>query len=214
MIEQQLTVKQRQQLESRLANYNIPFQIFEMVAEQCNCNINITNVGKGDLARRPKITTLLAALNDRSIILLQQIFLECQDSFSNFRFAAFLSSKYSPISYKFVMNEKVGGKSGMKYTFDICVHKRQTEELVAVGMQNRDEKQQPSDNKSLRKFLSSIEDLYAEHPSIQGAYYASSYGYQESSLPRLAKHTQADGSREIEIKFLEYKDSVYFENKP
>ena len=76
-----------------------------MVAERCECTFN----AKKDLPRGPKIIALLARLNDKSIILLKQMFLDCEDSYSNFRFAVFLSSRYSPMLHKFVMDAKLDG---------------------------------------------------------------------------------------------------------
>ena len=38
-IEHILSMKQREDVEAHLANYNIPFQILQMVAEQCECAI-------------------------------------------------------------------------------------------------------------------------------------------------------------------------------
>jgi anion-transporting ArsA/GET3 family ATPase len=48
-IEHMLSVKQREDVEARLANYNIPFQILQMVAEQCECDIETRSTRK-DLA--------------------------------------------------------------------------------------------------------------------------------------------------------------------
>ena len=64
-----LTVKQRQDIEARLANYNIPLQILQIVAEQCECTIDTSSTRK-ELALKPKLSLLLARLNDRAIILL------------------------------------------------------------------------------------------------------------------------------------------------
>jgi len=129
-----MTAKQRQEVEARLANYNIPVQILQMVADKCECILDTSISGK-DRARKPKLPTLLARLNDKSIMLLQQIFLDCQDSFSNFRFAVFLSSTFSPMMHKYVMDTKISGSSKLQYAFDVCIYRRETEELVAVGMQ-------------------------------------------------------------------------------
>jgi hypothetical protein len=210
-----MTTKQRQEVETRLANYNIPVQILQMVADKCECVLDTSISGK-DRARKPKLPTLLARLNDKSIMLLQQIFLDCQDSFSNFRFAVFLSSSFSPMMHKYVMDTKISGISKLQYSFDVCIYRRETEELVAVGMQNKDESQQASDDTSLRKFLAAIKDLRALHPSIYGAYYASSYGYENSNPSRLVKGMgkEKEGERKMEIKFFEYKNTIYFESKP
>jgi hypothetical protein len=215
-IEQRLlTIKQRQEIESHLANYNIPLQIFQMVAERCECNFDAH--AKKDLPRGPKIKALLAGLNDKSIILLKQMFLDCEDSFSNFRFAVFLSSRYSPMLHKFVMDGKLeGGKSELSHAIDICIYSRQTEELVAVGLQNKDTDQRASNSKSLQKFLAVVEDLHAAHPNMQGAYYASSYGYEIDDLSRARKtlsRKKKNNDKTMEIKLFEYKDKIYFESK-
>lgn len=203
-----MTVKQRQEIESRLANYNIPLQIFQMVAERCECTVNYT---RNDLPRGTKIAALLAGLNNKSIILLKQMFLDCEDSFSNFRFAVFLSSRYSPMSHKFVMDGSVsGGKSKLNHTVDICIYSRQTEDLVAVGMQNKDTDQRAS-TKSLQKFLSIVGDLRTAYPTMRGAYYASSYGYDVDWAK--AGGRKKNSGNAIEIKLFEYKDKIYFESK-
>lgn len=206
-----LTVKQRQEIESRLANYNIPLQIFQMVAERCECTIDPRT--RKDLPRGPKIAALLAGLNNRSIILLKQMFLDCEDSFSNFRFAVFLSSRYSPMSHKYVMDNKInGGKSKLNHAVDICIYSRQSEELVAIGMQNKDTDQRAS-TKSLQKFLSVAEDLRTAHPSMRGAYYASSYGYDVDWAKAGGRKKKDNDDKAIEIKLFEYKDKIYFESK-
>jgi len=205
-----LTVKQRQEIESRLANYNIPLQIFQMVAERCECTIDPHT--RKDLPRGPKIAALLAGLNNRSIILLKQMFLDCEDSLSNFRFAVFLSSRYSPMSHKYVMDSKInGGKSKLNHALDICIFTRQTEELVAIGMQNKDTDQRAS-TKSLQKFLSVVDDLTTVHPSMRGAYYASSYGY-DVDWTKASRKKRDNDEKPIEIKLFEYKDKIYFESK-
>ena len=211
-----MTIKQRQEIESRLANYNIPLQIFQMVAERCECTFDAHS--KKDLPRGPKIMAMLAGLNDRSIILLKQMFLDCEDSFSNFRFAVFLSSRYNPMSHKFVMDAKLdGGKSKLNHDVDICIYSRQTEELVAVGMQNKDMNQHACNSKSLQKFLAVIDDLRIGHPNMKGAYYASSYGYEFNDPSSRARKTggrkKKDNDKTMEIKLFEYKDKIYFESK-
>jgi hypothetical protein len=187
-----------------------------MVAERCECAFDAS--AKKDLPRGPKIMALLARLNDKSIILLKQMFLDCEDSFSNFRFAVFLSSRYSPMSHKFVMDVKLeSGKPKFSHAVDICIYSRQTEELVAVGMQNKDTDQRASDRKSLEKFLAAVEDLSAAHPNMKGAYYASSYGYEIGDLSSLASKTSGrkkkDDDKPMEIKLFEYKDNIYFESR-
>ena len=207
-----LTVKQRQDVEARLANYNIPLQILQMVAEQCECTIETCSTRK-ELALKSKPSLLLARLNDRAIILLQQIFLDCHESLSSFRFTVFLSSRYSPRTHKFVIDGKISGKSNSKYTFDVCIYSRRTGNLIAVGMQNKNTKQQGSDSKSLSIFLAIIGDVSSAHPQLQGAYYSSSYGYQPFSLVRKNAISKKDADKKVEIKFFEYKDKMYIENK-
>ena len=207
-----LTVKQRQDVEAHLANYNIPLQILQMVAEQCECAIKTYSTRK-ELAQKPKLYILLARLNDRAIILLQQIFLECHESLSTFRFTVFLSSRYSPMMHKFVIDGKISGKSNTEYTFDVCIYSRRTGNLIAVGMQNKNTKQQGSDSKSLSKFLRIIADVSSAYPQLQGAYYSSSYGYQPLSLARKNAIRKQDAGEKVEIKFFEYKDKMYIENK-
>jgi hypothetical protein len=211
---EQLTAKQRLEIETRLANYNIPVQILQMVAQRCQCTFDSSISGR-DLPRKPKLSSLLARLNDRAVVLLEQIFLDCQDSFSNFRFAVFLSSMYSPTLHKFVMDEKITGESGLKYSFDVGIYGRNTEKLVAVGMQNNDETQKAANNKSLRQFLAAIKDLRTIHQSIQGAYYSSSYGYQDDNPWRLARKTHQYGETnwKVEIRFFDYRDKIYSEIK-
>jgi hypothetical protein len=181
-IEHILSVKQREDAEAHLANYNIPFQILQMVAEQCECAIETRNTEK-ELARKPKLPLLFARLNDRAIILLQQIFLDCHESLSTFRFTVFLSSRYSTMMHKFVIDGKISGKSSSEYTFDVCIYSRRTgDDLIAVGTQNKNTKQQGSDSKSLSRFLEIIDDVSRAYPQLQGAYYSSSYGYRPLTL--------------------------------
>ena len=207
-----LTVKQRQDVEARLASYNIPLQILQMVAEQCECTIETRSTRK-ELALKPKLSLLLARLNDRAIILLQQIFLDCHESLSSFRFMVFLSSRYSAMMHKFVIDGKISGKSNSEYTFDVCIYSRRTGDLIAVGMRNKNTKQQRSDSKSLSRFYEIIDDVSNAHPQLQGAYYSSSYGYQPLSLARKNAIIKKNTSKKVEIKFFEYKEKMYIENK-
>jgi len=211
-IEHMLTGKQRQDIETHLANYNIPLQILQMVAEQCECTIE-TRSTREELAQKPKLSLLLARLNDRAIILLQQIFLDCHESLSSFRFTVFLSSRYSPMMHKFVIDGKIRGKSNSEYTFDVCIYSRRTGDLVAVGMRNKSTKQQGSDSKSLSRFYGIIDDLSSTHPQLRGAYYSSSYGYQPLSVARKDAIQKKNAGKKVEIKFFEYRDKMYIENK-
>ena len=207
-----LTVKQRQDIEAHLTNYNIPLQILQMVAKQCECTIE-TRSTREELALKPKLSLLLARLNDRAIILLQQIFLDCHESLSSFRFTVFLSSRYSPMMHKFVIDGKISGKSNSQYTFDVCIYSRRTGDLIAVGMRNKNTTQQGSDSKSLSRFYGIIDDVSRAHPQLQGAYYSSSYGYQPLSAARKNAIQKQNAGRKVEIKFFEYKDKIYIENK-
>lgn len=199
--------KERLEIETRLSSYNIPVQILQMVADRCECALD-TRVSGRDLPKKPKLSTLLARLNDSAIMLLEQIFLDCHDSFSGFRFAVFLSSMYSPMMHKFVMDDKVTVKSGLEYLFDVGIYSRNTEKLVAVGMQNSE--QQAASSKSLRKFLAAAKDLRAI--GILGAYYSSSYGYAEGDPWRLARKMNRGES--AEIRFFDYREKIYYEVKP
>jgi hypothetical protein len=181
-----------------------------MVAEQCECAIETRSTEK-ELARKPKLSLLFARLNDRAIILLQQIFLDCHESLSTFRFTVFLSSRYSAMMHKFVIDEKISGKSNSEYTFDVCIYSRRTGDLIAVGMQNKNTKQQGSDSKSLSRFLGIIDDVSSAYPQLQGAYYSSSYGYQPLSLPGKKAIRRENAGQEVEIKFFEFKDKIYIE---
>jgi hypothetical protein len=206
-----LNAKQRLEIETRLANYNIPVQILQMVADRCECTLDASVSGR-DLPKKPKLSILLGRLNDRAVMLLEQIFLDCHDSFSNFRFAVFLSSMYGPLLHKFVMNEKIAGRSGLEYSFDVGIYGRSTEKLVAIGMQNNNKTRQAADSKSLRKFLAAVKDLRAAHQNMQGAYYSSSYGYQDDNPWRLARRYGADAEKS-EIRFFDYRDKIYSEIK-
>jgi hypothetical protein len=213
-IEQMLTLEERQRIEARLANYNIPLQILQMVAEQCGGSLDTSVAGKGQ-ARQPKLPLLLARLNDQAILMLQQIFLDCHDIHSGFRLAVFLSSKHGPMNHKFVMDEKIAGVSGSKYSFDVCIYNRLTGELKAVAMQNNSTGQKASDNRAISEFLHAIEDVALAHRSLYSAYYSSSYGYENaSSIKKNSKSRNNDEGKKLEIKFLEYNDKMYFENKP
>lgn len=209
LIEQKLTQSRRVEIETRLSSYNVPVQILQMVADRCGCSLD-THVDGRDLPKKPKLLTLLARLNDRAIIMLESIFLECHDTFSGFRFAVFLSSMYSPMMHKFIMDAKISLKPGLDYSFDVGIYSRNTDKLVAVGMQNN-EAQHAAGNKSLRKFLVAVKDLRLI--GIQGAYYSSSYGYTDGDQWRQARKASARGEDSTEIRFFEYRDKIYSEIK-
>jgi hypothetical protein len=114
--------------------------------------------------------------------------------------------------HKFVIDGKISGKSNSEYTFDVCIYSRRTGDLIAVGMQNKNTKQERSDNKSLSRFLGIIDDVISAYPQLQGAYYSSSYGYQPLSLAGKNAIWTEDARGKVEIKFFEYKDKMYIEN--
>ena len=204
-VEQLLSPKERQEIESRLSNYHIPFQILQLVAEECGCSEVI--LGGRETRGKGKAPSLVSRLNDRALIQLRQIFLECDDSFSAFRLAVFLSSKFTPVSYKFVMAKKVRGKSDLEHMLDVCIYSRETEDLIAIGMQNNEGK--ASDTKSLHKFLSMVSDISAVHPGVRSAYYSSSYGYGRDPSGLATKNQSARQDGRTEVKFLEFHDGVY-----
>lgn len=151
-------------------------------------------------------------MNDKAIILLDQIFLECQDRFSQYRFAAFLSVKYSPKSYKFLMSKELVGSSGDSYMFDIAVYRREPPSLIALGSQNNSEKQLASDDKSIRTFVSAVKDICGIEKSLVTVYYSSSYGYDRSNSLQMKQWSKLNlGERDVDIKFLNYGNSVYYE---
>jgi hypothetical protein len=115
--------------------------------------------------------------------------------------------------HKFVIDGKISGKSNSEYTFDVCIYSRRTGDLIAVGMRNKNTKQQGSDSKSLSRFYEIIDDVNSVHPQLQGAYYSSSYGYEPMSLARKNAIKKQNAGKKVEIKFFEYKDKMYIENK-
>jgi hypothetical protein len=203
-----LTQSQRLKIETRLAGYNIPLQILNIVADRCDCSFD-TRFGRNDMPKKPKLATLFAKLNDKAIRQLEQIFLDCDDSFSGFRFAVFLSSMYATMMHKFVMDDEITVKSGMKYSLDVGIYSRNKGNLVAVGVQNNS--QQAANSDSLQKFLAVAMELRSEI-GIRGAYYSSSYGYvnDNRSLWRLARKMN-NSSEKVEIKFFNYRDKLYYE---
>lgn len=178
------------------------------MADRCDCSFD-TSLGRKDLPKKPKLAALLARLNDKAIRQLEQIFLDCDDSFSGFRFAVFLSSMYAPMMHKFVMNDEITVKSGMKYLLDVGIYSRNKENLVAVGVQNNS--QQAANSDSLHKFLAVVKELRSEK-GIRGAYYSSSYGYVKDNRSSWHLAGKMDNNSEkVEIKFFNYKDKLYCE---
>jgi hypothetical protein len=205
----QLDDQQRQRIEISLANYNIPFQILEKVAERCGSKIDprsFVTRGSGEKARR------FSCLNNETILLLQRIFLDCEDRFSNYRLAVYMSWNYYPKYYRFVINQDLEGISGTKYPVDVCVYEKNTEDLVAIGIQNQ-ENGKKTNNKSLKTFLKSIKDICGIERHIQSAYYASSFGYEKNSGMKelISKYSRLN---KIMLRFVEFRDKVFCEIGP
>jgi hypothetical protein len=205
----QLNDQQRQRIEVSLANYNIPFQILEKVAEKCGCKLDARSFvtrGSGEKANR------FSSLNNETILLLQRIFLDCEDCFSNYRLAVYMSWNYYPKYYKFHINQKLLGASGTNYPVDVCVYAKNTQTLVAIGIQNQ-ENGKKTDNKSLKIFLRSIKDICGIERHIQSAYYASSFGYEENSDLRelIGKYSRI---KDMILKYVEFRDKVFSEISP
>lgn len=215
--DQLLTTKQRNTIESQLKNYDIPVQVLQMVARESNCDIDIPGEA-GKSVKKINLARILPQMDNKSLVKLQQIFLECQDSFSHFRFAVYLSTMYSSFRYKFVINENTSSVSSGESFFDVCIYNRDTDLLVAVGGQNNDPESRPANNTSIQHFLKTFIKLKATTPTLRGAYYASSYGYDcdISSIHKFwdqnrVQIIEQDQDKPTELKFFEYKDKVYFE---
>ena len=205
----QLNDQQRQRIEVSLANYNIPFQILEKVAEKCGCKLDARSFvtrGSGEKANR------FSSLNNETILLLQRIFLDCEDCFSNYRLAVYMSWNYYPKYYKFHINQKLVGASGTNYPVDVCVYAKNTQTLVAIGIQNQENGKKTS-NKSLKIFLRSIKDISSIERHVQSAYYASSFGYEENSDLRdlIGKYSRI---KDMILKYVEFRDKVFCEISP
>ena len=205
----QLDDKQRQRIEVSLANYNIPFQILEKVAEKCGCKLDARSFvtrGSGEKANR------FSSLNNETILLLQRIFLDCEDCFSNYRLAVYMSWNFYPKYYKFHINQNLVGASGTNYPVDVCVYAKNTQTLVAVGIQNQ-ENGKKTDSKSLKAFLKSIRDICGQEKRIQSVYYASSFGYEENNDLKelIGKYSKIN---EMMVRFIEFRDKVFCEINP
>ena len=106
------------------------------------------------------------------------------------------------------MNQNLDGISGSKYPVDVCVYKKNTQDLVAVGIQNQ-ENGKKTDSKS-KLFLKSIKDICGIEKHIQSAYYASSFGYEENNdLKELVK--KYPRINDMVLKFVEFRDKVFCE---
>lgn len=154
---------------------------------------------------------MISRMNDQSMIQLKQIFLDCDDSSSRFRFAVLLSTKFPPISYKFVLSNKLRSESGKEYIFDVSIFSRSTEDMVAVGMQNNDTSKSATDAKSLNNFLNIMNDVLVAYPSVRSVYYSSSYGFDCNPLVLATKRQRETSTYNTEINFLEFRDGVYRE---
>jgi hypothetical protein len=82
-------------------------------------------------------------------------------------------------------------------------------------MQNNNTRRQASGRKSLREFRNAAADLKNAHKEMKGAYYASSYGYENADGKRQKELHDSKNKWEVamEIKFFEYKDQIYVEKK-
>jgi hypothetical protein len=205
----QLDDQQRQRIEISLANYNIPFQILEKIADKCGCKIDARSFltrGSGERANR------FSCLNNETILLLRRIFLDCENSFSSYRLAVYMSWNYYPKYYRFLMSQDLEGISGTKYFVDVCIYTKNTEDLVAVGIQNP-ENGKKTDSKSLKAFLKSIKDICGHEKRIQSVYYASSFGYEENNDLKelIGKYSKIN---EMMVRFIEFRDKVFCEINP
>jgi hypothetical protein len=205
----QLDDLQRQRIEISLANYNIPFQILEKIADKCGCKIDARSFltrGSGERANR------FSCLNNETILLLRRIFLDCENSFSSYRLAVYMSWNYYPKYYRFLMSQDLEGISGTKYFVDVCIYTKNTEDLVAVGIQNP-ENGKKTDSKSLKAFLKSIKDICGQEKLIQSVYYASSFGYEENNDLKelIGKYSKIN---EMMVRFIEFRDKVFCEINP
>jgi hypothetical protein len=202
----QLDDQQRQRIEESLANYNIPFQILEKIADKCGCKIDARSFltrGSGEKANR------FSCLNNETILLLRRIFLDCESRFSDYRLAIYMSWNYYPKYYKFLMGEDLQGISGNSYFFDVCIYAKSTQDLVAVGIQNR-ENGKKTNSKSLKAFVKSINDICGIKKQIQSIYYASSSGYEENNGLKelITKYSKIDN---MMVRFIEFRDKVFCE---
>jgi hypothetical protein len=205
----QLDDQQRQRIEISLANYNIPFQILEKIADKCGCKIDARSFltrGSGERANR------FSCLNDETILLLRRIFLDCENSFSSYRLAVYMSWNYYPKYYRFLMSQDLEGISGTKHFVDVCIYTKNTEDLVAVGIQNS-ENGKKTDSKSLKALLKSIKDICGQEKQIQSVYYASSFGYEENNDLKelIGKYSKIN---EMMVRFIEFRDKVFCEINP
>ncbi|MFL6476593.1 MAG: hypothetical protein ACJ70Y_06410, partial [Nitrososphaera sp.] len=62
-------------------------------------------------------------------------------------------------------------------------------------------------------FYRIIDDVSSAHLQLRGAYYSSSYGYQPLSGATRNAIRKENASKKVEIKFFDYRDKMYIENK-
>lgn len=180
------------------------------MAAECNCEDAVSS--EREVRGKNRKPSRISRMNDQSLIQLRQIFLDCDDSSSRYRFAVLLlSTKFPPFSFKFVMSNQLHGKSGKEYIFDVSIFSRVTEDLVAVGMQNNDASKSATDAKSLDNFFSIVNDLLEDYPTVRSAYYSSSYGFHCNPNTLATKRQHKESRHNIEINFLEFQDGVYRE---
>jgi hypothetical protein len=110
------------------------------------------------------------------------------------------------------MSQGLEGVSGTKHFVDVCIYTKNTEDLVAVGIQNP-ENGKKTDSKSLKAFLKSIKDICGLEKRIQSVYYASSFGYEENNDLKelIGKYSKIN---EMMVRFIEFRDKVFCEINP
>jgi len=115
-------IMEKSVLVSKLANYNLPHFVLEKVANKCG----------SELAKKGKITTVLASMNESALTILHRIFVDCEDDeegeFSDYRFGVFISSR---VHAKLMFDQSIAGKSGDVYKVKASVFGDQG--LIAVG---------------------------------------------------------------------------------
>ncbi|MFQ5969519.1 MAG: hypothetical protein ACE5J2_03370 [Nitrososphaerales archaeon] len=158
-------------LVSRLANYNLPPFVLEMVASKCG----------SELARKGKITTILDSMNESALTLLHKIFVECEDDeegeFSDYRFGVFVSSK---VHSKIMFDQSVRGKSGTVYNVKVAVFGGKG--LVAVGENKSTGRKVSLDE--LERFNNMVKDVSRSEDGLNMlyAFYGSAVGYEEGAF--------------------------------
>ena len=155
-------------LVSRLAHYNLPHFVLEMVAVKCN----------SELVKKGKIATILSSMNESALTLLHRIFVQCEDDetgeFSNFRFGVFVSSR---VHSKLMFDQTLVGKSGVAYKVKVAVFGDQG--LIAVG-ENKPIGEKVS-TEELLHFNEMVKDVSRsdDGQNMLYAFYGSSVGYEK-----------------------------------